>query len=632
MLRLFAAMLLAAVAAHAQWQAAGPFGGAAEVVRADPNRSGTVLAATRDGLLYRSTDSGASWAHLAFPAELSGTLHVLEIDRRRTGVWYAGIESDIAWHSGLYRTVDGGASWTLLAGLKGKAVWSLAIWDINAQVMAVGAADGIFLSRDGGENWRRISPQENAELRPVVALAFDPVHSEVLYAGTTHLPWRTVDGGATWQSIHDGMLDDSDVFSISVNPSRPPVVYASACSGAYRSITAGKQWTRMATPVGAFRTYLVTLDPRRPDTVFAATTAGLLKSSNAGVAFHKVSDASVKSIAFDPSRPGWMYFASSTAGMMVSTDGGETLRESNRGFANRTVTGISGAGGLLYVSTAYDTGAGGLYVSTDLGAHLLPAGGAGLTGLQNVLLTAAMPSRPRVVFAAAYHGLWKSSDAGRSWEEVAAPGNGSVTALAAVEGEAADKPDSLLAGTSDGLFLSVDDGGTWTQAIAKQTAAARVRLVQASAGSGVAAVTDSGVFASFDAGRTFAACGTPALGIQWYGVAVRNAAAPTVLAASSHGLFRSTDGCRTWSLMDTGSLDAGTVSAVIAHPQNPAEFFAVQGGVVWRSTDGGVAWRRLNDTGRDGSYPAALLILPAAPDRLFAWFPRRGVLYTASVQ
>ncbi|MGA3020032.1 MAG: hypothetical protein ABSF62_23175 [Bryobacteraceae bacterium] len=629
MLRLLVTMLLA-VGAHAQWHPVGPFGGAAEVVRADPNHYGTVLAATRDGLLYRSTDSGASWTHLAFPAELSGTLHVLEIDRRRPGVWYVGIESDIAWNSGLYRTVDGGASWTLLPGLKGKAIWSLAIWEINAQVMAAGAADGIFLSRDGGENWRRISPQENAELSPVVALAFDPVHSEVLYAGTTHLPWRTIDGGVTWQSIHDGMLDDSDVFSISVNPSRPPIVYASACSGAYRSITAGRQWTRLATPVGAFRTYLVTLDPRRPDTVFAATSAGLLKSSNSGAAFHKVSGASVKSIAFDAARPGWVYFASTTAGLMVSTDGGETLRESNRGFANRTVTGISGAGGLLYVSTAYDTGAGGLYVSTDLGAHLLPAGGAGLTGHQNLLLTAAMPSRPRMVFAAAYQGLWKSSDSGRSWAEVAAPGNGSVTALAAVGGKAAGQPDSLLAGTSSGLFLSLDDGATWTRALAKETAAAaRVRLLQASADSGVAAVTDSGAFASFDAGRTFAACGTPAPGIQWYSLAVRNSGAPTVLAASSHGLFRSTDGCRTWSLMATGSLDAGTVSAVIAHPQNPAEFFAVQRGVVWRSIDGGLVWRPLNDTGRDGSYPAALLILPAAPDRLFAWFPRRGVLYAA---
>jgi photosystem II stability/assembly factor-like uncharacterized protein len=333
----------------------------------------------------------------------------------------------------------------------------------------------------------------------------------------------------------------------------------------------------------------------------------------------------VKSIAFDPAHPGWMYFASTTEGLMISTDGGETLRQSNRGFSNRTVTSMSGAGGLLYVSSAYDSGAGGLYVSTDLGAHLLPAGGAGLTGHQNLLQTAAMPGRPQVVFGAAYQGLWKSSDSGRSWVEVAAPGDGKVTALAAVAG----RPDSLLAGTGTGLFLTLDEGATWTPVIAKQTAAARVRLLQASPGSGLAVVTDAGAFASFDAGRTWTNCGTPTQGIQWYSLAVRNS---TVLAGSSHGLFRSTDGCRTWSLLTAGGLDAGTVSAVIAHPGNAAEFFAAQGGVVWRSTDGGLAWRPLNDAGRDGSYPASLLILPTAPDRLFAWFPRRGVLYTASGQ
>jgi photosystem II stability/assembly factor-like uncharacterized protein len=629
-----ALLLFTAIAAHAQWHAIGPFGGSAELVRADPSRPGTVLAATRDGLLYRSTDRAASWTHLAFPAELSGTLHVLEIDPHRSGVWYVGIESDITWNSGLYRTTDAGATWSLLPGLKGKAIWSLAIWGVDAQVLAAGAADGVFLSRDGGETWRRISPEENEELRPVVALTFDPFHSDTLYAGTTHLPWRTMDGGATWQSIHDGMLDDSDVFSISVNPTRPPIVYASACSGAYRSNTAGRQWIKLATPTGAFRTYLVTLDPRHTDTVFAATSVGLLKSTNAGAAFHKVSDANVKSIAFDPSRPGWVYVASTTAGLMVSTDGGETLHESNRGFSNRTVTGMSGAGGMLYVSTAYDNGAGGLYVSSDHGEHLTPAGSAGITGHQNLLQTAAMPGHPQTVIAAAFQGLWKSADAGRTWTELAAPGDGSINALAAVPG----KPDALLAGTKAGLFLSLDEGATWKPAMPQ---AGRVRLLQASAG-GVAAVTDSDAFTSFDGGKTWTACGTPAQGIQWYGVALQNRPAlqngtagqngpdgQTVLAGTSHGLFRSSDGCRTWNLVTARGLDAGTITAVTANPVQPAEFFAVQAGRVWRSIDSGLEWQALKDVGQDGSYPAALLVLPEVPDRLFAWVPRRGVLSTA---
>jgi photosystem II stability/assembly factor-like uncharacterized protein len=229
-----------------------------------------------------------------------------------------------------------------------------------------------------------------------------------------------------------------------------------------------------------------------------------------------------------------------------------------------------------------------------------------------------------VVFAAAYQGLWKSSNSGRFWNPVAAPGDGSVTALAA-----AGKPDSLLAGTGSGLFLSLDEGATWTRAMAQGAVGGRVSLLQASPGSSVAAVIDGEAFVSFDAGRNWTACGAPGPGVQWYGLAVRDSGTRTVLGGSSHGLFRSTDGCRTWRLVASGGLNAGTVSAVIAHPQRSSEFFAVQSGAVWQSDDDGLQWRTLNDAGRDGSFPAALLILPGAPGRLFAWFPRRGVLYAA---
>ncbi len=36
-----------------------------------------------------------------------------------------------------------------------------------------------------------------------------------------------------------GVIDDSDVFSIIIDPKDPNVVYASACSGIYKSETAG---------------------------------------------------------------------------------------------------------------------------------------------------------------------------------------------------------------------------------------------------------------------------------------------------------------------------------------------------------------------------------------------------------
>ena len=62
-----------------------------------------------------------------------------------------------------------------------------------------------------------------------------PAIRGIIYAGTFHLPWKTTDGGRTWRPIHDGMIDDSDVMSLLIDGPHPERLYASACSGIYRS-------------------------------------------------------------------------------------------------------------------------------------------------------------------------------------------------------------------------------------------------------------------------------------------------------------------------------------------------------------------------------------------------------------
>ena len=56
----------------------------------------------------------------------------------------------------------------------------------------------------------------------------------------------------------------------------------------------------------------------------------------------QVTAQAVRSIAFDAQVPARIFFASSTAGLMVSTDGGKTLREINAGFTNRNFTVLTG--------------------------------------------------------------------------------------------------------------------------------------------------------------------------------------------------------------------------------------------------------------------------------------------------
>ncbi len=318
------------------------------------------------------------------------------------------------------------------------------MWTKDSNVIAAGAADGVYLTKDRGATWKHISPPGDAELRPVVSLAFHPQNADTIYAGTTHLPWKTTDGGGSWKSIHTGMLDDSDVFSIQVDALKPDRVFASACSGVYGSSDAAGHWSKMQTPTGTFRTYFVALDPRRTEVVFAGTTGGLLKSETGGKSWRIVSTHAVRSVTFDPFVPSRIFFASSSGGLLLSGDGGNTIRDINNGFTNRNFTTLAGAGGTLYSSSVYEPVSGGLYRSDNMAFRWSHAGAP-----QNdqILLTAAAPDAPKTVYAAGYHNLFESKDGGTAWSvRQLPPGATKVTALLPLAGGA------ILLGTEAGLY------------------------------------------------------------------------------------------------------------------------------------------------------------------------------------
>jgi photosystem II stability/assembly factor-like uncharacterized protein len=302
----------------------------------DPHHPGTVLAGTATALLFRSRDGAATWTPLPFPAELRATLHAILIDPVKPNMYLVAASSETALHAGVFRSEDEGATWEQAPGLRKKQVWSLASWAADARVIAAGAEDGVFLTRDGGKTWTRISSPGQVAPRPVVALAFDPADSNILYAGTPHLAWKTTNGGADWRSIHRGMQEDSDVFSIEVDWNRPRRLFAGACSGIYRSLDGGGAWASLELAVGArLRTYVVAQAPRSVNVVFAGTSDGLLQSPDGGATWRRLSPQSARSIAFDPADPRRMFVATDQ-GILRSEDGGSRFTEANRGLYNRS--------------------------------------------------------------------------------------------------------------------------------------------------------------------------------------------------------------------------------------------------------------------------------------------------------
>ena len=226
--------------------------------------------------------------------------------------------------------------------------------------------------RDRGRSWKKISRLRGGEIREVESIAIDH-DPKTIYAGTWHLPWKTTDGGANWHNIKQGLIDDSDVFSIIIDPSRPTVMYTSACSGIYRSENAGELYRKVqGIPSTARRTRVLMQDPSDRKVVYAGTTEGLYKTVDDGVNWTRITgpDVIINDIYVNPKDPQHVLLATDRSGVLRSNDSGATFNASNSGFSQRQVAAILADAkheGTIYAGVLNDKGYGGVFATEDGG-------------------------------------------------------------------------------------------------------------------------------------------------------------------------------------------------------------------------------------------------------------------------
>lgn len=616
--RVFVVLCCLALPAFSEWQAIGPFGGAANSIQLDPVHPGVLLAGTSNALLFRSIDRGDHWSPLPFAPSLRSVLHALVIDS--SGSYLAGIASDATELGGLYRSADQGKTWEHVSGLRGQEIWSLAVWQADSNVIAAGARDGIHLTEDGGKTWHRISPVDNRELQPVVSLAFHPKDKNTIYAGTPHLPWKSSDGGATWHSVHSGMLDDSDVFSMQVDWKNPEHVFATACSGIYKSTNAAAMWSKMEGAKGAsYRTYVVAQDPNDASVVFAGTTGGLIRSNDGGVSWRKLSDDASRFIAFDKRQPGHLWVATDQHGILRSENHGDSLTEVNSGFCNRPFSALGSDGKSLYTTSIFESQTGGVFrLDPDAAVNWERIGTPAALQGEQVLKIAAVPEQPGHFYAAGYNAFLRSTDYGKTWFRSAAPaGARRLTSVLPVPGN----PDRILLGTETGLFRSEDQGKTWKR-VDWFGNATRILSVIPLIKNTIAVVTTNGIAVSKDGINSWIAMTALPGKPQVYGLVQF----PTgrILAATATGLKQSDDLGNSWEPA-YGGLEKITVSALIRLPGTPGGVLASYYGDIFESNDQGHHWKRISGAQSAIHSIVELNVLPTEPSRVYALTKHQGI-------
>jgi photosystem II stability/assembly factor-like uncharacterized protein len=398
----------------AQWRRAGLFGADVRALIVDPSNPDTFYLGTSGGEVYVSKDGAKSWTsprYVPFPNYIVDNL-LLDRDGRlwaaSWGLWGGGV---------IAVSPDGGVTWERRdAGLEDFSVRAIAVDPNDPKFVVVGGLTGVYRSKDAGATWEKISDQINVE-----SLAIHPANRDRIYVGTWRQGWRTDDGGKNWKHIAEGMVLDTDMFNITIDPANPDNIWVATCGWVYNSVNGGDNWTRYKDGFDNRRIHDVKIDPTNPDVIFAGSVAGLYRSDNKGKLFGIASDAGlvINSIVLHPSRP------------------------------KRIVLGIEGDG---------------VYVSHDKGATFERFS----AGLQNLRITTVVPDPfekdrvyAAVVFGGAASGIYRSDDAGKTWEKASHTALPQVLSLnIAAE---ADADVKFIAGTEKGFFWS-NDAATWTQA------------------------------------------------------------------------------------------------------------------------------------------------------------------------
>lgn len=552
-----------------RWIPVGPDGGDVRSLAADPNAPQHIYLGTLTSWIYQSEDGGNTWKRLARLGKADDlVVDSLLIDNSDSKTLLAGVWQVDHPAGGIYISHDSGVTWTPSPDMDGQSVRALVQSRSNPKVFVAGTLTGVYRSEDGGEHWKEISPPQSGEIREVESAAIDPYDPNTIYVGTWHLPWKTTDGGAHWHNIKQGLIDDSDVFSIIIDPTRPTVIYTSACSGIYRSETAGELYRKVqGIPSTARRTRVLMQDPSNRKVVYAGTTEGLYKTVDDGVNWARMTgpDVIINDIYVDPSDPQHVLLATDRSGVLQSRDGGKSFSASNNGFSQRQVATILADAkhpDTIYAGVLNDKGYGGVFVTEDRGATWQQRS-QGLNGRDIFTLAQADDG---TLLAGTEHGivrwngsLWEQDGNTISYEEkpvyVAKRGKKKTRKMVQVAHSGAPIDSRVndistngsywFAATSEGVYRSANQGALWTGPILK----GEHFLYVSSKGDEVLAANRFEMMMSTDDGMTWSSVKLPSKlsSIQ----AVSTAPDDSLWVGGREGVFYSEDHGQTWQRMET---------------------------------------------------------------------------------
>jgi hypothetical protein len=552
---------------------------------------------------------------------------------------------------------------------------------------------GAYVTRDGGNSWRMF------HLGWVVdAFAFDPKDENVIYAGAGAL-WRSEDAGRTWGMVFPdpsrntaerGLGDHADVvyttddplypsgldvgiqaiavdpadsrrlfIAASATPPGPPGSQPTGRSIILGSHDRGRTWSRVA-EVAAERVFAIRVDGARVRVL--AETAAYEGDGTRWDRFDAPGGRTITSGSFGRDGDTLVVYATTDAGIQVSTDGGRTWRVSNGSLGpmlagtgteawgpakgskpslgpvaasaenGRTayvgLRGLRGADGAGFNGIARTTDGGATWAvvhseadrpSSNLEASWIEA--RALEDNHSVWFDApydlaVAPNAPGVAYATDLFRTYRTTDGGATWAQVTSARRGDdrwvsrgldVTSTYGVHWDPFDVQRLFVSTTDIGLFRSEDGGATWTG-------------------------STTGVPTRWRNTTYWVAFDPEVRGRMWGAFSgTHDLPRPKMWRRTDPERFQggvgiSTDGGRTWTPSNAGMAESA-VTQVLVDPSSPRGsrtlYATAFGRGVYKSTDDGRTWQ-LRNAGLEQRQPFAWRLTRTGDGTLYLVVARRS--------
>ncbi len=447
--------------------------------------------------LSRSVNGGVSWSSSSFP-DINDLVASPDFSRdQRVFVALRGSTNVIRLSS------DGGQTWRASQAPLDAEVWELFVSPTfaNDQTIYAIGTNSLMRSVDGGEHWENVSYPPLSGGSMVGALHLSPYFSDdrTLFAlvpasFSRGQLWRSMDGGMTWQPIHNGMYLEAG------NILRSAAVIA--LGGGEIALIAATRWgllisfdfdgTWYVLSQNAIDRLIVPADFAWTGVMFAYNAyKNLYRTQDFGKTWQDIFPTTENYSSHSPVILSPDYIADRTLYMKTpyalwrSTDDGSTW---NTLAENPPISNIGGINQQSFVfSPAFESDGtvfavpfcvyecGLILKSTDAGRHwralFLPAPSS--QGVQNILVFSPAFAADHTVFIIFGSNMYRSTDGGESWSRIEGYNKiplsyGSYPTKLTISPNYPQDNTLFVITPVEGLYRSTDGGNTWALLKANQ--------------------------------------------------------------------------------------------------------------------------------------------------------------------